>query len=165
MKINDHYHKGPVQDLLNAVVVQAVEDYREYSAKLIVQPGSRQAAKDLEEVISFFLSEDFCFYTSVPGADILHRLEKEQEENRKIVEAFRELKVELARARQAFVESNYCDEAILEKGAIIAASLKDMSRQAKRQWKQLFRLERRDKKMMQDFENWRRELKWQKIAS
>jgi hypothetical protein len=63
------------------------------------------------------------------------------------------------------VESNYCDEAILEKGAIIAASLKDMSHQAKRQWKQLFRLERRDKKMMQDFENWRRELKWQKIAS
>jgi S-formylglutathione hydrolase FrmB len=71
----------------------------------------------------------------------------------------------LAKARQAVVESNYCDEAILEKGAIIAASLKDMSRQAKRQWKQLFRLERRDKKMIQDFENWRRELKWQKIAS
>ena len=37
MKISDHFNKGPVQDLLNAVVVQAAEDYREYSAKLLVQ--------------------------------------------------------------------------------------------------------------------------------
>ena len=48
MKVSDRFHKGPVQDLLNAVVVQAAEDYREYSAKLIVKPGSRQAAKDLD---------------------------------------------------------------------------------------------------------------------
>ena len=78
MKINDHYHKGPVQDLLNAVVVQATEDYREYSAKLIVKPGSRQAAKDLEEVKSFFLSEDFCFYTKVGGDYVLKKLEEEK---------------------------------------------------------------------------------------
>ena len=77
MKINDHYHKGPVQDLLNAVVVQAVEDYREYSAKLIVKPGSRQAAKDLEEVKSFFLSENFYFYTKVGGDYILKKLNEE----------------------------------------------------------------------------------------
>ena len=157
--------KENMQGLFNAVVVQAADDYREATVTLMEKPDDKNALAMLEDCRSFFLSDDICFFTSIPGADILHRLEREQAENRKKVEAFRELKAELARARQAFVESNYCDEAILEKGAIIAASLKDMSRQAKRQWKQLFRLERRDKKMMQDFENWRRELKWQKIAS
>ncbi len=77
MKVSDRFHKGPVQDLLNAVVVQAAEDYREYSAKLIVKPGSRQAAKELEEVMTFFLSEDFCFDTKVGGKYILEKLEKE----------------------------------------------------------------------------------------
>ena len=146
--------KENMQGLFNAVVVQAADDYREATVTLMEKPDDKNALAMLEDCRSFFLSDDICFFTSIPGADILHRLEREQEENRKKVEAFRELKAELARARQAFVESNYCDEAIL-----------DMSRQAKRQWKQLFRLERRDKKMMQDFENWRRELKWQKIAS
>ena len=46
MKVSDRFHKGPVQDLLNAVVVQAAEDYREYSAKLIVQPaGSERSGR------------------------------------------------------------------------------------------------------------------------
>ena len=101
----------------------------------------------LEDCRSFFLSDDICFYTSVPGADILHRLEREQEENSKKVEAFRELKAELARARKAFVESNYCDEAILEKAAIIAAGLKEMSLHTKGTWKKLYTLERKDKKI------------------
>ena len=77
MKENERFHKGPVQDLLNAVVVQAALDYRESAAKLIVKPGSRQAAKDLKEVKSFFLSADFCFYTSVSGEYILKKLEEE----------------------------------------------------------------------------------------
>ena len=113
--------KENMQGLFNAVVVQAADDYREATVTLMEKPDDKNALAMLEDCRSFFLSEDFCFFTSIPGADILHRLER--------------------------------------------ASLKDMSRQAKRQWKQLFRLERRDKKMMQDFENWRRELKWQKIAS
>ena len=95
MKINDHYHKGPVQDLLNAVVVQAVEDYREYSAKLIVKPGSRQAAKDLEEVKSFFLSEDFCFYTKVGGDYILKKLDEQLREDQHAFDEFRAMEAEV----------------------------------------------------------------------
>ena len=157
--------KENMQGLFNAVVVQAADDYREATVTLMEKPDDKNALAMLEDCRSFFLSEDFCFYTSVPGADILHRLEREQEENRKKVEAFRELKAELARARQAFVESNYCDESILEKAAIIAAGLKEMSLHTKGTWKKLYTLERKDKKIMQEFENWRRELKWQKKAS
>ena len=77
MKVNDRFHKGPVQDLLNAVVVQAAVDYREYSAKLLVHPDDTEVAEGKEEVESFFLSEDFCFYTRVGGDYILNKLKEE----------------------------------------------------------------------------------------
>ena len=157
--------KENMQELFNAVVVQAAVDYRRASIRLMKKPDDKAALAMLEDCRSFFLSDDICFYTSVPGAVILHRLEMEQEENRKKVEAFRELKAKLARARQAFVDSNYCDESILEKAAIIAAGLKEMSLHTKGTWKKLYTLERKDKKIMQEFENWRKELKWQKKAS
>ena len=95
MKVSDRFHKGPVQDLLNAVVVQAAEDYREYSAKLIVKPGSRQAAKDLEEVKSFFLSEDFCFYTKVGGDYILKKLNEELVSFKDAYEVYRQTEADL----------------------------------------------------------------------
>ena len=157
--------KENMQELFNAVVVQAADDYRVATITLMEKTDDKAALAMLEDCRSFFLSDDICFYTSVPGADILHRLEMEQKENRKKVEEFRELKTELAKARQMFVDSNYRDEAILEKAAIIAASLKEKSLRAKGKWKHLFRLERKDKKIMQEFENWRKELKWQKKAS
>ena len=156
--------KENMQELFNAVVVQAAVDYRRASIRLMKKPDDKAALAMLEDCRSFFLSDDICFYTSVPGAVILHRLEMEQEENRKKVEEFRELKTELAKARQMFVDSNYRDEAILEEAAIIAAGLKEMSLHTKGTWKKLYTLERKDKKIMQDFENWRRELKWQKAS-
>ena len=156
--------KENMQELFYAVVVQAAVDYRRASIRLMKKPDDKAALAMLEDCRSFFLSDDICFFTSVPGADILHRLEREQEENRKKVEEFRELKTELAKARQMFVDSNYRDEAILEKAAIIAAGLKVMSLHTKGTWKKLYTLERKDKKIMQDFENWRRELKWQKAS-
>ena len=115
--------KENMQGLFNAVVVQAADDYREATVTLMEKPDDKNALAMLEDCRSFFLSEDFCFFTSVPGADILHRLEMEQEDNRKKVEAFRELKAELARARQAFVESNYCDEAILSGKKTVEATI------------------------------------------
>ena len=157
--------KENMQGLFNAVVVQAADDYREATITLMEKPDDKAALAMLEDCQSFFLSEDFCFYTSIPGADILHRLEMEKEENRKKVEAFLELKAELVRARQEFVDSDYSDEAILGKAEVIAAGLKKMSLHTKGTWKKLYTLERKDKKIMQDFENWRRELKWQKKAS
>ena len=157
--------KENMQELFNAVVVQAADDYRVATITLMEKPDDKAALAMLEDCRSFFLSDDICFYTSVPGAVILHRLEMEQEENRKKVEAFRELKAKLARTRQEFVDSNYCDESILEEAAIIAAGLKEMSLHTKGTWKKLYTLERKDKKIMQEFENWRKELKWQKKAS
>ena len=98
MKVSDRFHKGPVQDLLNAVVVQAANDYREYAAKLIVKPGSRQAATDLKEVKSFFLSADFCFYTSVSGGYILKKLEEELAAFDDVYQVYRQTEAELKRA-------------------------------------------------------------------
>ena len=108
MKVSDRFHKGPVQDLLNAVVVQAAEDYREYSAKLIVNPGSRQAAKDLEEVKSFFLSEDFCFYTKVGGDYILKKLEEEQKEQAAAYQNYK------AREAELLVEARKCAKLLMQ---------------------------------------------------
>ena len=98
MRTADRFNKGPVQDLLNAVVVQAALDYREFAAKLIVKPNNRWAAKDLKEVKSFFLSADFCFYTSVSGEYILKKLEEELAAFDDAYQVYRQTEAELERA-------------------------------------------------------------------
>ena len=101
MKISDHFNKGPVQDLLNAVVVQAAEDYREYSAKLLVHPDDRGAAEGKEEVESFFLSEDFMIYTTLAGSYLLRKHEEEQKEVETAYLAYKAREADLlAEARQ-----------------------------------------------------------------
>ena len=74
------YDKGladNIQDLLNAVVIQAAEDFRDYSVKLMLNPQSREWKKRKDNVIRFFLSNDFNAFTRVQGKYILTRLQKE----------------------------------------------------------------------------------------
>ena len=82
MKTNERYYKDVVQDLLNAVVVQAADDYRGYSMKLIARPQHREAKEGMEEVTSFFLSPRFGWFTTVSGTYILKRLAEEQQKMR-----------------------------------------------------------------------------------
>ena len=157
MKINDHYHKGPVQDLLNAVVVQAAEDYREYSAKLIVKPGSRQAAKDLEEVISFFLSEDFCFYTKVGGDYILKKLEEEKRTAEKLSLEFRAMAGELVKMSKEFSAGGYQDIGKLEQAASLIQRVKEIQKHPLPGWKKLFVLKTAEKTAIRNLKRWRQE--------
>ena len=108
MKVSDRFHKGPVQDLLNAVVVQAAEDYREYSAKLLVHPDDQEAAEGKEEVESFFLSEDFCFYTKVQGSYLLRKLEEEQKEIETAYLAYK------SRESELFAEARQCAKLLMQ---------------------------------------------------
>ena len=80
MRTNNRYRENPVQDLLNAVVVQAAEDYRDYCSRLLKDPDDKEAKREREAVRRFFLSEDFKVYTTVAGSRILSRLEDEQRE-------------------------------------------------------------------------------------
>ena len=80
MKTNNRYREDPVQDLLNAVVVQAAVDYRDYCARLLKNPKDWSAKKEREAVRRFFLSEDFCCYTNVGGRYILNKLNEELNE-------------------------------------------------------------------------------------
>ena len=80
MKKCVNYDKGiadNIQDLLNAVVIQAAEDFRYYSVRLILNPKSREWKKRKDNVIRFFLSKDFNAFTRVQGKYILTRLQKE----------------------------------------------------------------------------------------
>ena len=96
MRTNVRYNKGPVQDLLNAVVVQAAEDYREYSGRLLVNPEDREAAEGMEEVKSFFLSEDFAIYTTLAGSYLLRKLEEEERNAKRSFQKIRAWEAELA---------------------------------------------------------------------
>lgn len=66
--------------LMNAVVIQAVEDYRVARETLRYDPKNADARKMIMDVEFFLLSEDCLLYTELPGGMILEKLEKEQEE-------------------------------------------------------------------------------------
>ena len=77
MKDENRYSDNPVQDLLNAVVVRAADDYREAKVKMMIKPESSSARKTAKECREFFLSPEFSAYTTVEGAFILEKLDQE----------------------------------------------------------------------------------------
>ena len=95
MKTNDRYYRDAAQDLCNAVVVQAADDFREYSSRLMVNPNDWAAKKELEEVKSFFLSPWFGRFTTAPGTFILRKLIAEQEQVKADCAMWQETKTEM----------------------------------------------------------------------
>ena len=77
MKDEKRTSENPVQDLLNAVVVRAAEDYREAQVKYLMKSSNYHAGKTVKECRDFFLSPEFSAYTTVEGAFILAKLDKE----------------------------------------------------------------------------------------
>ena len=69
--------------LMDAVVMQAAEDYREGCRTLRRYPKNKGAFLLKAEAVEFFRSKYFSFFTAVPGEEILRLLEKEQEEIKK----------------------------------------------------------------------------------
>ena len=67
----------PFEVLLNAVVMQAVRDYREARRRLKRKPDDREASAALAEVTRFFRSDYFSAFTRLDGSAILQRLTEE----------------------------------------------------------------------------------------
>ena len=65
------------EDLGNAVVLQAVKDYRKAKKKLRKYPNNDDAISVIDQVTRFLLSDRLSMFTSVDGTAILKILNKE----------------------------------------------------------------------------------------
>ena len=67
----------PWEHLANAVIIQAVEDWRAAVRHLRKHPTSMAAKKCIRETETFFLSEYFTLLTNYNGHTLLRRLKEE----------------------------------------------------------------------------------------
>ena len=71
--------KQGVDDMIVAIVKQAVHDWKTAKKVLAKQPDSVAAERSLLDCERFFLSPYFTFLTSMNGRDVLNKLEEEYE--------------------------------------------------------------------------------------
>ena len=67
----------PYEELANAVILQAVRDWRSSAGKLKRHPENSAARQVTDECERFFLSERFSVLTRADGKIILRRLKEE----------------------------------------------------------------------------------------
>lgn len=67
----------PFENLANAIVLQAVKDWREAKRKLKRKPRNENAKLVVEDCEAFFLSEWFSTLTAVDGRMLLTKLQEE----------------------------------------------------------------------------------------
>ena len=67
----------PEELLANAIILQAVDDWREAMKRLWKNPDNKSAQSDRDECERFFLSEWFMVLTKVDGEAMLSRLKAE----------------------------------------------------------------------------------------
>ena len=65
------------ENLANAIILQAVKDYRVALKSLKANPRSREAMSDKNEIERFFRSEWFATLTSVDGGMLIRSLQME----------------------------------------------------------------------------------------
>lgn len=70
--------RSPYEELANAVVLQAVKDYRDSKRILKRNPRNDAAKKMKSECERFFISEHFSIFTSIDGKSLLAKLEEEE---------------------------------------------------------------------------------------
>ena len=70
----------PYKELANAVILQAVEDYRKWTKEYSGSHDDRKLRKKLVELKEFFRSEWFSLLTALDGEQLLSRLKAELEE-------------------------------------------------------------------------------------
>lgn len=68
----------PYENLVNAIVLQAVKDYRDAKKKLKKYPNSVESKKMINDVTRFLLSDWITALTTVDGSLILKKLEQEE---------------------------------------------------------------------------------------
>ena len=65
------------ENLANAIILQAVEDYRRARRRVRMLPGQKEAQARIREVEKFLRSWWFAQLTDVDGKKLLERLKKE----------------------------------------------------------------------------------------
>ena len=71
---------SPWEALGNAVVLQAVKDYRQAYKRLKRHPNDHIAERDVKEIEGFFMSQHFNLFTELDGESLMYRLQDEMEE-------------------------------------------------------------------------------------
>lgn len=67
----------PYERLANAVILQAVKDYRSARKKLKYHPKNKDAKLMVEDCERFFCSDWFTAFTSIDGEALLRKLQEE----------------------------------------------------------------------------------------
>lgn len=68
---------GPYQNLANAIILKAVDDYRDALRDLRINPSYPDAQRTVSEVERFFRSVWFSALTSLDGVALMEKLRKE----------------------------------------------------------------------------------------
>ena len=68
----------PYEDLANAIILQAVKDYRTARKKAKYHPKNKEAKLMIEDCERFFRSDWFAALTSVDGQMLLRKLKEEE---------------------------------------------------------------------------------------
>lgn len=69
--------ENPYERLANAIVLQAVSDYRTVLQKIRMYPKNKEAVDEALRIEKFFLSQWYQTLTSVDGEYLINRLRKE----------------------------------------------------------------------------------------
>lgn len=67
----------PYENLANAIVMQAVYDYRACLRRLRCHPKNKDAQIEKEELLSFFHSDWYTTLTSIPADYLIDKLDQE----------------------------------------------------------------------------------------
>ena len=68
---------NPYEELAQAIILQAVKDYRQNNNKMVDEPDDPKNQKRRQELEKFFLSSWFAILTDLNGKHLLHRLQAE----------------------------------------------------------------------------------------
>lgn len=68
---------SPYENLANAIILQAVKDYRYARHKLRKNPNNAKAKAEINECERFFLSDWFGVLTNLDGEILLQKLKQE----------------------------------------------------------------------------------------
>lgn len=74
--------ENPYEKLANAIVLQAVSDYRTALKKVKKNPNNREAIDEALQIEKFFRTEWYQVLTSVDGEYLIDRLRKEVSETK-----------------------------------------------------------------------------------
>lgn len=165
-KVNPNLNlRRNVEDLLNAVVIQAADDYRESAVKLMMEPENSDALHMMDECREFFFSENFRCFSALRGPDIFYRLDAEQRQYMERYQYFLEQKMKMLLEARAYEKSGLSDTGHLEIAAAAADQVLKISRKDWGVWSPIFRLTTREKKLIRKLRNRRKKLDEQKKRS